>query len=761
MKNVYKNILLNFYFFLFIFTMVNREYLFFGLDLRFVMLPLGFMLFGYGIIKREYKKNRTVDKGMKFICLFYAWVFISNLSWLWNGLDINLSKFINEMILLINVFVSILNIRIYKSEIKIEFIHKCMIFSCLILTLSMTLVSLGFTPEQISASLDEPYKYVSTEIDSGHRNIYGWNFRPAGYASDPNYATILLVIGCAALLKSKVHNQYKFFLLSIFLFAIGMSFSKTTMLACVLSMLYLIFVKFMKKYPRIIKLANFFLVFGIIAVAIMIPKVPYIKEHMPYTMSTRITMWESASVLFERSPMIGNGITSFRSYFAQDHWYVQVHNTYWQILSELGIIGILLFGLIFYTLLNDRKNRKIDLFITVVFLVFMLDFETIALQFIVYILGLCFLESLNKKKGKKALFMVNSLSNGGAERVCINMADELINRNYQVDFIVFHHTNELSYEVNPKIHIYDLKIKDKNKIKKLFHILISVSKVNHIINENESEEAYSLITSHLPMSNVLTRFSHIKNRAIYVFHSSFSYYKDKSNLPYKFALHYLYGHKKLVTVSKSVRKEAIEDYGMDGKYIKTIYNPISIELVLSKADEAIDLDGKYILSVGRFSKEKRQDRMIDIFYQGKFYQEYKLVFCGTGELESEIKDKVLQLNLQDSVIFLGWQDNIYKWMKNASLVVCTSDHEAFPMTLIEAIVCNTRIVSSNCNYGPNEILIGAYAKFLVEPNHIEEYIEKMNQALYSYPNEANDIVKQCQASYVIDHYLEFMNHEMI
>ena len=36
----------------------------------------------------------------------------------------------------------------------------------------------------------------------------------------------------------------------------------------------------------------------------------------------------------------------------------------------------------------------------------------------------------------KALFIINSLSNGGAERVCINMANELIKENFNVDFII-------------------------------------------------------------------------------------------------------------------------------------------------------------------------------------------------------------------------------------------------------------------------------------------------------------------------------------
>ena len=58
----------------------------------------------------------------------------------------------------------------------------------------------------------------------------------------------------------------------------------------------------------------------------------------------------------------------------------------------------------------------------------------------------------------KALFIINSLSNGGAERVCINMANELIKENFNVDFIILKPMEERknNYEINKKINIYSL-----------------------------------------------------------------------------------------------------------------------------------------------------------------------------------------------------------------------------------------------------------------------------------------------------------------
>ena len=95
MKNNIKQFLLNAYLSLFIFCMINREFLLFGLDLRFILVPLGLLLIGVYIILNRGKIYFTHNKNYKqfnYLILFYLWVFISNISWLWNGLPMNQEK---------------------------------------------------------------------------------------------------------------------------------------------------------------------------------------------------------------------------------------------------------------------------------------------------------------------------------------------------------------------------------------------------------------------------------------------------------------------------------------------------------------------------------------------------------------------------------------------------------------------------------------------------------------------------------------------
>lgn len=355
----------------------------------------------------------------------------------------------------------------------------------------------------------------------------------------------------------------------------------------------------------------------------------------------------------------------------------------------------------------------------------------------------------------KALFFVNSVKKGGAEKVCMTMAKELLEQNYKVDFIVVNHDEKPEID---GINIFSLDLKSQSKIGKVFNILSSIKKVNKFIRESEKQEKYDLITSHLPVSNMITRFSCVNKKSIYVFHTKIENYKIINNFIYKFLLKLVFGKRKIVTVSKGLEEEAINKYNFESQYVKTIYNPIDYDKIGQLSKEKIDFDCPYFIQVGRFNSAKRQDRMLKVFHDGGFYKKYKLVFCGVGELEDNAKKIAEELGIYDRVAFLGWQDNVYKWIDKAVLLISTSDYEAFPINLIEAAACGTPIVSSDCNYGPREILLGDYSNFLVNPDNISEYIEKINKALTSYPTTKNSIIEECSVKKIVTKYILYYNN---
>jgi len=105
------------------------------------------------------------------------------------------------------------------------------------------------------------------------------------------------------------------------------------------------------------------------------------------TMMQRFRMWGFAVELFKQSPIIGNGITSIRSYMdVSGWWYVQCHSTVFQMLSETGLISIVILCIIFTKTL--LKNNKFLTFITSLFTIYMITTETVYHAYFIFVLAI-------------------------------------------------------------------------------------------------------------------------------------------------------------------------------------------------------------------------------------------------------------------------------------------------------------------------------------------------------------------------------------
>lgn len=89
--------------------------------------------------------------------------------------------------------------------------------------------------------------------------------------------------------------------------------------------------------------------------------------------------------------------------------------------------------------------------------------------------------------------------------------------------------------------------------------------------------------------------------------------------------------------------------------------------------------------VGRFSKQKNHDFLIDIYEKIlRKVPDSRLVLVGTGELQKDIKEKVEKLNLTEKVIFMGVRADVPDLLSAMDVFVFPSFYEGMPNTVIEA-----------------------------------------------------------------------------
>jgi N-acetylgalactosamine-N,N'-diacetylbacillosaminyl-diphospho-undecaprenol 4-alpha-N-acetylgalactosaminyltransferase len=182
----------------------------------------------------------------------------------------------------------------------------------------------------------------------------------------------------------------------------------------------------------------------------------------------------------------------------------------------------------------------------------------------------------------------------------------------------------------------------------------------------------------------------------------------------------------IVTVSEKIKDKISNEYGY--KNVNTIYNPIAINNILSQSDQQNELDFDYIISLGRMDDAVKQfDKLIMAYAESNLpIKKIKLVILGDGLLRNELQKHVRMHNLEDLILFLGWQQNPFIYMKNAKFTVLSSKNEGFGTVLIESLACATPVVAFDCLSGPSEIIQDRKNGLLVENQNFEKLTQAMN-----------------------------------
>ena len=165
---------------------------------------------------------------------------------------------------------------------------------------------------------------------------------------------------------------------------------------------------------------------------------------------------------------------------------------------------------------------------------------------------------------------------------------------------------------------------------------------------------------------------------------------------------------RIIAVSNGIKEIIVSDYKLDARRIAVIPNPVDIASVaeLSKKELSMALPSDYLLHVGRLSvKAKAHDILLNAFKKlHSGHPNLKLVLVGDGPDKRQIQVMVNDMDLAESVIPAGWQDNVYPFMAGAKVLILCSRYEGWPNVLVEAMACGCPVIATDCQTGPREIL---------------------------------------------------------
>jgi N-acetylgalactosamine-N,N'-diacetylbacillosaminyl-diphospho-undecaprenol 4-alpha-N-acetylgalactosaminyltransferase len=312
-------------------------------------------------------------------------------------------------------------------------------------------------------------------------------------------------------------------------------------------------------------------------------------------------------------------------------------------------------------------------------------------------------------KKKKILIFINSLESGGAERV-VSLLLQHLGDDFEIHLALF--TKKIYYHIPEEIKIFDLgEALNINNIKVFLKLPFLAGKLYRYCRDNKIDSSISFLNRPAYINALMKSMYGFKGKLIMCERSHPSTVLASNNYAFRkvseFMVRYSYNLADLVLTNSTAAREDLIDNFKIKTPIKVIYNPIDISSVTTMSEELLECkpDDKYFhfVAVGGFRKEKNYNVLINSLAVLKDIP-VRLIIVGSGSLENAIKQQVEKLDLQDRVIFTGYEKNPFKYMVKADCFVLSSYCEGFPNVLLEALALSLPIVSTDCKSGPREML---------------------------------------------------------
>ena len=298
------------------------------------------------------------------------------------------------------------------------------------------------------------------------------------------------------------------------------------------------------------------------------------------------------------------------------------------------------------------------------------------------------------------LIILPNFSAGGAERVTINLANNL-SYSKDVHLIVFNDYGPLRKHLSKNVVVHNL---DKPSLRQSILLIIRLIK----------KLKPKVVFSSIGYINIAT--ISIKTVFRYSFRTiireanlpSISLKNNKANFLFKFLYKKLYPKANLILASSQRMKlEFINDFNINNSHINVINNPVDIKHIRKLAKEKINHPAFNIskeiifITAGRLTVQKNHKELIDNFINLN-KKNSRLLILGDGELKMDLKNYIQLKQVSDKVILLGYVENPWAWFSIGDAFLLSSSWEGMPNAALEALACGLPVIATpNCGGLPD------------------------------------------------------------
>ena len=318
----------------------------------------------------------------------------------------------------------------------------------------------------------------------------------------------------------------------------------------------------------------------------------------------------------------------------------------------------------------------------------------------------------------KVLHIIKSLGRGGAETLL-------------PETLKFHDHSKFEFQ-----YIYFLPWKNQlvAKIKSAGGKVVNLRAGNNILillntlklARYARKQQIDIIHCHLPWAGFAGRIVHLLTRTpvIYTEHNKQERYHPLTRVLNKWSFN-------LQTMAVAVSQDVAASIHKNIRpriSVTAIPNGVDSSFFKRGTGQTPEIRNRYGLgeekivigTVAVFRSQKRLDRWLDIFH--KLSSQYPCLsglIVGDGPLRKAIRDKIIELNLEDRVLMPGLQSEVKPWLEAMDIFMMSSEFEGMPIALLEAMSMECAIVATNAG-GVGEVVRHGVDGLLVPVSGWEE-----------------------------------------
>lgn len=336
---------------------------------------------------------------------------------------------------------------------------------------------------------------------------------------------------------------------------------------------------------------------------------------------------------------------------------------------------------------------------------------------------------------KKICFFIGNLNlTGGTERVTTVLANILVEQGYDVTILSISEGLSPSFDVSPDIQLFQLFNTPVSMKLKFFS---SINRIRRFVIENEIE-------TFIVVDSISCIFTAPALFGLDVNHICWEHFNFKFNFGSKFrdlgrkiaTLRCNY----IVTLTKNDAEQWHCYYKKTKANIITIYNPSPYQV-----QEVTPIkDTKIVVCVGRLSYEKGVDLLLDAWARVILNKsDWCLKIIGHGAELDNLKQKSIDLKIQNSVYFEGEVSDVTTYYRDANFLCLPSRNEGFGMVIIEANSFGLPVLAFDIETGPRELIVEGTGH-RVKPYDIEEFSKNILKMMNMTNSEYKQYSIECK-----------------